>query len=155
MCCNGVLHKVANLAPQEIFFAESLGLTTRTTSEKPTFDLPCPCWHKGRCRVYPLRPNVCDTYRCKLLRGLDAQQVTFEVALAHVKQVQTLIDEIEAMIGDRSTSDSIWTRLQRFAKQQGYHEESVQFAQAFPALKLKASSLHWLLHRHFQRTKPK
>ena len=157
MCCNGVLHKVAYLAPQEISFAESLGLTTHSSPEKSTFQLPCPCWQKGRCRVYPLRPNVCDTYRCKLLRGLDTQEITLDTALTHVRQAQVLIEEIEAIIGDYSTSgstsDSIWTRLQRFADQQSFNVESVEFAQAFPTLKLKVSTLHWLLQRHFRKGK--
>lgn len=153
MCCNGVLHPTARLAPQEISFADSLGMTTSYTPGNAHFHLPCPCWQEERCSVYPLRPNVCHTYRCKLLRSLDRQTITLDVALEHLQQVQTLIQEIEAMIGDSRTADSIWTRLRRFAAQRGYTHDSAQFGQDFPLLKLKASSLDWLLQRHFRQPK--
>jgi len=59
--------------------------------------------------------------------------------------------KIEAIIDDSSPITSIWNRVRRFAEQRGVRYDSPQFALACPVLKLKISSLHWLLKRHFRK----
>jgi hypothetical protein len=153
ICCNGTLHDEANLAPQEIFFAESLGLSVEIYPTQAAFRLPCPRWQNGQCGVYPIRPNVCCTYRCKLLRSLDAHEITLETALAHVTATKRMVGEIDAMMGEPTSSGSIWQRVKQFAERNGYVNESAQFDAAFPALKVKTSTLYGHLKRHFHLDK--
>jgi uncharacterized protein len=154
MCCNGALHGQARIAPQEIYFAESLGLTILEEIEKEvkvSFRLPCPRWQDGRCSVYPIRPNVCGDYRCKLLRSLHENEMELDTAQYFVTEVKALVSEIEELIGDWDATASIWQRVLRFAEKNGLDYDSSEFSKAFQTVRLKVASLDWLLTRYFLR----
>ena len=62
------------------------------------FALPCPALDGARCTTYATRPGTCRTYRCKLLRALEAEDISFAEAAERILdlyyrgQLQVLVD---------------------------------------------------------------
>lgn len=69
--------------------------------------LPCQFHEGGCCTVYEARPAACSTYRCELLRKLQAGGVTFDEAAAIVAEAKTLQDELRTRGEDRTSAAAI------------------------------------------------
>ncbi len=97
LCCTGVLHPHAGLAPGETELAQSLGLTVEPLEEPSHFCLPCPLHLNHRCSVYTaLRPRVCGDYRCSLLNKLLAGEISLAQGLQIVGRAHDLLAEVSA-----------------------------------------------------------
>ncbi len=108
LCCTGHLFARAQLKPAEVENARGINLTVIASSSEPSIDfsLPCPHW-QDKCRIYnhPHKPAVCSAFECKLLKQLNAGQVTLERALGIVKNARQLAAELETILpsGPRSS----------------------------------------------------
>jgi uncharacterized protein len=111
LCCQGLLHDWAQINENEIEDARRLGLRTQVEQGEASFSLPCPCHRSGRCTIYQERLSPCREYRCKLLRGYLAGEVTLDAGLRRVEQVKQLIAAIRHRLGVPEEGASIWQQL--------------------------------------------
>lgn len=111
LCCQGLLHDWAQIEEGETADAQRLGLRTRVEQDKAFFSLPCPSHRDGRCTIYQERLSPCREYRCKLLRGYLAGDVTLRAGLRRVEQVKQLIATIRHRLGAAEEGASIWQQL--------------------------------------------
>jgi len=111
LCCQGLLHDWAQIEEGEIEDARRLGLRTQEQKGEASFALPCPCHRDGRCTAYQERLSPCREYRCKLLRGYLAGDVTLGAGLRRVEQVKQLIAAIRHRLGAAEEGASIWQQL--------------------------------------------
>ena len=88
LCCDGTLHDRAKLGNDEVEPMRALGLPILDT-DPPYFKLGCPRFDRC-CTVFPLRPRVCGSYRCKLLLTLDQGEIDLDEALNRVQQARAL-----------------------------------------------------------------
>lgn len=89
-CCDGLLHDRAVLNDDEVEFATALGLGVANEKGPNFFFLPCPKLENRCCSVYLTRPRTCGSYRCRLLKGFEAGDVSLDQALAKVTSVRQL-----------------------------------------------------------------
>jgi hypothetical protein len=82
------LHDWAKLEPEEVDWAEAIGLPVNR--EVRRFSLPCPKLIDRKCSIFESRPSVCPGYRCQLLRDCDAGQIDLPYALDLVAQARKL-----------------------------------------------------------------
>lgn len=94
-CCDATLFLKASLSPGERgHLPEKIEEASFTEDGKDFFLQPC-SYYKGECTIYNLqRANICSTYRCRLLREMEAGRITFGYALQTVREAMELRDGI-------------------------------------------------------------
>lgn len=80
----GALHDWAKLRPEEIAWAGKIGLPG-VNAELQSFTLPCSMLVDRKCSIFEQRPQVCPSYRCRLLLSVDSGSVELPTALARVE----------------------------------------------------------------------
>jgi len=139
MCCSGHLFLWARLHSAELDHSEALGLTViRNDPRQRGFHLPCPLWH-GQCTIYtsPDCPRVCHSYKCKLLKELDNEEVTLDNALPVIQQAKQMIKEIEPLLPAAHQGSF----RQRFVAHLEYLEKSTKKGSADLSFQQKAKEL--------------
>lgn len=100
LCCSGHLFAWVKLRTPELPRALALGLSVLGTNPKERgFNQPCPLWN-GQCTIYtsPDYPRSCRTYKCKLLKRLLDENITFPEALNVVQQAKEKIHSVESLL---------------------------------------------------------
>lgn len=98
MCCDGVLFTNARAEPDEIARLRAHGLEVeQVRAGRTQFRLPCPHHHDGHCGIYADRFLKCRTFRCALLKRLDAGETTLAEAQATVAQAKAMLSRVTAL----------------------------------------------------------
>lgn len=97
MCCNGVLFTNARAEPEELPRLRALCLEVEQVRDRTQFRLPCPHHHDGHCGIYADRFLKCRTFRCALLKRLDAGETTLAEAQATVAQAKAMLGRVTAI----------------------------------------------------------
>jgi hypothetical protein len=74
----------------------SAGLAFFSNADATSFHQPCPAFSEGCCSIYVIRPSVCRTYRCLLLRRHEAGEVSVDEASALIARTTELRDRVRA-----------------------------------------------------------
>ena len=74
-------------------------LTRRIYPGDRYFALPCPLYD-GKCSIYedPRKPDKCSSYKCKLLKDLEANKIPIEQALKEVQHTKEMISEFKRIL---------------------------------------------------------
>ena len=88
LCCDGTLFNRAKTSFEEAPRVRSHGL--EVYPDETHFALPCPRLDGTACTIYADRFRVCRTFRCKLLRGVDAGEISLDRATALVAEAKRL-----------------------------------------------------------------
>ena len=92
LCCNGALHVIVTVRPEEVRLVRELGLTVEQTDDHEFgFRQPCPLYQKDRCSAHPHHPPTCQAYRCALLQKYEQGDVTLQDSLAIVRTAKELL----------------------------------------------------------------
>ena len=97
MCCDGVLFTNARAEPEEVPRLRALGLEVEQRGDRTQFRLPCPHHDNGHCGIYADRFVKCRTFRCALLKRLDAGEVGLAEAQATVAQARSMLARVTAL----------------------------------------------------------
>jgi hypothetical protein len=90
LCCDGTLFGSVNLIDvDEHAPLVALAAEISTDGDRAEFAQPCPAFAGGCCTIYTVRPALCRTYKCDLLRRRDVGEVSTADARA------TIADAIE------------------------------------------------------------
>jgi hypothetical protein len=147
LCCTGHLFIWAKLKPSELDPAEALGMTVyRSDPNQRGFSQPCPLW-KGECTIYhsPNYPRVCRAYKCKQLKEVIAEKTSFASALAVVKQVKEMIEEVEAILPVSPNSNF----RERLVAQIENPDQTAGQEDAYQEFRLKADALLLFYETYF------
>ena len=90
MCCDGTMFDHANVVPDEKQQVMSAGLIVNEKLGKLSFEQPCRFYCHNLCSIYEQRPAVCISYRCKLLKKMNKDEVSLDAALDKVKMLRAL-----------------------------------------------------------------
>ena len=90
MCCDGTMFKTATVEAEENQQVISTGLIVNEKLGKFSFDQPCKFYCNNQCSIYIQRPPVCTNFRCQLLKKLNKDEISLEVALEKVTMVRAL-----------------------------------------------------------------
>jgi hypothetical protein len=95
LCCSGVLFTNARAEPDEVPRLKALGLEVEQgRGERLQFRLPCPHHDDGHCGIYADRFLKCRSFRCALLKRLDAGEVALGEAQAVVSQAKAMLARV-------------------------------------------------------------
>lgn len=90
-CCDGTIFRHAHLNPGERnMIPELLAESVRDFDGTDYFLQPCP-YFKGKCSIYDIRrADVCGSYRCQLLKDVEAGRVSPGEALREVADAMAM-----------------------------------------------------------------
>ena len=100
LCCNGILFTNARADPDEVPRLRALGLEVEEKGERLQFRLPCPHHAGGHCGIYDRRFAKCRSFRCALLKRLDAGEVTLAEASATVERAKQMVARVAELDPD-------------------------------------------------------
>jgi Fe-S-cluster containining protein len=146
MCCNGTLFDYGELREDEVAAAASAGLTLSDADGKARFLQPCSRFAEMRCVAYEVRPSICRSYRCKLLKGVEAGEISGSQALARVAEARDLVARVGAELppgDDLASARNAWAKAHKAA---GTNTGPV----SNPGLTLALFMLNRFLDRHFR-----
>lgn len=146
LCCSGALFDFGPLSEDEAPGARDAGMDVIERDGKTAFNLPCPCLDGAFCTVYHQRPSTCRTYRCTLLRSLEAGMITFAEAEQRIEQGLKALADLEAQLPEgASASDA--RRWRREAGQAG----AVDHLTVSPNVMIALGLLDVVMDQHFRR----
>jgi len=100
ICCDGTLFRTAALldsddtAPLE---SARVTLVTRPSGER-AISLPCTAFRDQCCSIYDVRPHICRAYKCQLLQGYEAGDVSYEDASGLISATLALRDRVKPVL---------------------------------------------------------
>lgn len=99
MCCDGTMYRTVSLSEGDpVDILRAAGLVVITTGDETCFRQPCQASNSGQCVVYQDRPCACRAYRCRLLRRLEAGEVSPTDASVLVARTTALRDRVRAAL---------------------------------------------------------
>jgi hypothetical protein len=116
LCCDGTLFITAGLEESELDWAQAHSITTFEEKGKYHLRQPCRCFGAEGCSTYGDRAAICRTFKCHLLRRLEAGEVSEEFAQASISQAKALRD---VTAHELPGSTSLFERLEAFATSLG------------------------------------
>ena len=92
LCCDGTLFartRVGATEPVEAFRTAGVRITPDRGGDG-RYEMPQPCrwFENGRCRMYGCRPAACSSYRCRLLRRVEAGKMALHEAQGIVQSAR-------------------------------------------------------------------
>lgn len=102
LCCAGSLFNFLTLELDDIEPGVRLGLPINIDEDGLSFDFPCPKLAGTCCTVYDDRPSGCRTYRCKLLKRLDADEVPLRHAIEIAESARDAFRLVQAELGEET-----------------------------------------------------
>ena len=104
MCCDGTLHLRAALDEDERDRYAGNGFDYVELENRLYFNQPCRQLCGTACSIYTARPKVCRRYRCELLRGSEAGNMSIGDSIGHVETARALRVKAETTMPGVGTS---------------------------------------------------
>ncbi|MGE4068592.1 MAG: YkgJ family cysteine cluster protein [Vicinamibacterales bacterium] len=151
LCCDGLLHHSVSVTADEAGRLRGLGVPVeRSGPDAWQFPQPCAAHTDGRCGVYGERPDNCRTYRCTLLRRVEAGAIAPGDALATIRTARALAAECRAQAGGDGSWKSLQAAVARNWDEAGRLRGSGAVRQDGAALSAAVAALHVVLDQHFR-----
>ena len=147
LCCDGTLHGRTTVREDDEQAVVACGLTVGEENHKRFFEQPCPRFSCGECSVYQSRPVVCRTYRCELLRAVDAGRTTETEALNRIATAKMLVAAVREVDRDSITPAQRSVLTNRLKGDLKDEDEAVRESSTHALL--KAAALEHFLNRWF------
>jgi hypothetical protein len=106
LCCDGTIFSSVPLKPSDdITPLKTVGIDIVSDSDaNRLFTLPCAAHKNCTCTVYANRPQLCRTYKCKLLKRFERNEIPHEAALRIINKIVSLKNEVSALALAASTN---------------------------------------------------
>jgi Fe-S-cluster containining protein len=105
LCCDGTFISGVPLKPDdEVAPLKAVGINIVSDNDLTVLKLPCAAHKNCTCTVYANRPQVCRTYKCKLLKRFERDDISQQSALEIVNKVKSLKNEMDELAFAASTT---------------------------------------------------
>ena len=133
LCCDGTLFNHARIKENEPL---ETGYAFQTFNEKQrSFKLPCSYLKDTICSIYDQRPYaICESFRCKLLRKVISENVSYIDAIKMINEVIALKMKIELQILEhhpKNNGDSLPRKMKEFETHFAETMNDVEFRKKF------------------------
>ena len=107
LCCDGTLFSRAGLKDGDTADQLKLaGFTVIDVRGKRSFAMRC-IHHHGDCTIYDRwRPGICGRFECRLLKRLNAGEISLDEALSCVDRARRHADEVRAEMGGADSNQA-------------------------------------------------
>ncbi len=107
MCCDGTIFSRVELpSPGDVAMLVGTPVRIEGSEAEPFFSLPCAAFN-GCCSIYTVRPSICRSFRCLLLRRLEKGDVSTEEARRIIRITRDMRDRAIASIRQRLAVDDL------------------------------------------------
>lgn len=151
LCCDGTLFDHGTLQPGE---AAQLPpeIQLLTVEGNAAFAQPCAAHRGGCCTLYDGgRPQVCSTFRCRLLRACERGGQSWERAHALVREIRAAADRLRVAL-DADGAQTLRHAYQAFLATHGHDDDPRAFRHRHGRLMLDYAALQVLLNSSFRPT---
>jgi hypothetical protein len=105
LCCDGTLFWGVPLTPNdEITSLKAVGINIVSDNTSTILKLPCAAHKNCTCTVYANRPQECRTFKCKLLKRFERNEISQQSALDSINKMKSLKNAVKALALAASTS---------------------------------------------------
>ncbi len=159
LCCDGTVFRVARLREGEVPSPEMAdGARWEDGGERPAFLLPCHAF-VGHCGIYEVRPEVCGSFRCRVLRRAEQGSMSWERAHALVREGKARRDALRGALvrvtGEGRPGESLASEMRRVRGMRGDDESEGSFRRRMGEVLVAGAALRHLLSEHFLLPKGK
>lgn len=97
LCCTGVLYIDVSAEEHEVTRMRGAGMEVREDGERLLLQLPCNHFRDGGCGIYADRYTKCRSFRCALLKRVEAGEVEPAEASRIVAQAKASLEKLTAI----------------------------------------------------------
>jgi len=99
LCCDGTLFGYVPVSTDEAQrLRHRLPILVPSGNLEPRFEQRCVALGPRGCDVYDERPGTCSTYRCKLLRRVEAGELAHDAARHTLTRILVLVDRLDSTL---------------------------------------------------------
>lgn len=153
LCCNGVIFHTVRLQPADSAKElAALGLKLKRKKGANYLLQPCPAFRGTHCAIYAARPERCRLFECRQLKRVAAGRITEAMALAKIREVQRLVEEVNGLLekaGGTNAKRPLSKRCEKALAEPPADEAAMQLQDR---LKSATQQLDTLLDRDFRLT---
>lgn len=154
LCCNGVLFADVRLQPGDpARHLAALGIKLRKHGASHRFAQPCTCLEGKLCRIYEDRPARCRSFECRLLKKVQAGEISEAAALRIIRRARRAAEKagrILSALGDEDESSPLTRRYARVMRQPVDLAAGEEQADLRGGLMSSMAELAGLLEREFR-----
>ena len=116
LCCDSTLFADVELrAGDDAARLKKLGLTlTKKGKNKTAFAQPCACFDGKLCTIYADRPKRCGLFECGLLKRVEAEEMTANVALKKISAAKKRAGEVRSLLRSLGQTDERMALTHRY-----------------------------------------
>ncbi len=117
LCCDSTLFADVELrASDDAKRLKKLGLTLEKKGQgKLAFAQPCACFQGKLCAIYADRPKRCRTFECRLLKRVEADEMTAVVALKKISAAKAQAEKVRELLFSLGQRDEQMALTHRYA----------------------------------------
>ena len=117
LCCDSTLFADVELrASDDAKRLKKLGLTLEKKGQgKLAFAQPCACFQGKLCAIYADRPKRCRTFECRLLKRVEADEMTAAVALKKISAAKAQAEKVRELLLSLGQRDGQMALTHRYA----------------------------------------
>lgn len=104
LCCDGTLFRQVRITPEERARLVELRIGTGRKSGADVMLLPCGKLEGKCCSIYEARPGGCRRFVCDLGRRLESNELSFDEAMLHVRDMQDRLEALRGALGLETSS---------------------------------------------------
>ncbi|WP_197421810.1 YkgJ family cysteine cluster protein [Sphingomonas sp. CCH9-H8] len=150
LCCDGRLFDDARIAEGEEPVVRAAGLeVVQGNDGRLAFQQPCHFLSDGCCTRYETRFQVCRSFKCALLRGVQRGEIAPARAMAVVDEAKRLLDRAAHHLDGPAICSARRAKMRELQELESGADKPARRAYASARLDLVAVRL--FLDRHFRR----
>ena len=83
----------------------ALGLKLKRKHQEQFILQPCPAYEGVQCGIYRQRPERCQLFECRQLKGVAAGEISESTALQKIREVMQRVDRLNGLIHKAGKTD--------------------------------------------------
>lgn len=116
LCCNGVLFGDVELqSGDDRERLARLGMELFRKGRKHCFNQPCACYDGKWCRIHADRPKRCQAFECKLLKQVQADEISLSAALRSIVEARRQADGVRKLVRELGHTNESMPLNRRYA----------------------------------------
>jgi hypothetical protein len=105
LCCDGTLFCGVPVEPNDdITSLKAVGMNIIADNDLTLLKLPCAAHKNCTCTIYANRPQRCRTFKCKLLKRFERDDISQQLALEIIEKIKSLKNEMNELTLAASTT---------------------------------------------------
>jgi Fe-S-cluster containining protein len=151
LCCDGTLFWGLPLKPDDdVTPLKAIDINIVSDNDLTILKLPCAAHKNCTCTVYAHRPQACRSFKCKLLKSFERDDISQRSAREIIKKMKSLKNEMNELAFAASTTARSGEEILSLMKRCQTHPSIGATKQNYARVLLKFGELQIYLDRFFR-----